>query len=248
MKRVKGYLEKIADAVCPGGIYCISCGAVTDRSNYYGLCHSCLNTFHFATGRVCKKCGKMLEEGYVFDSCRDCRKYERKFEKGYCCMLYGLYEKEVIKAFKYGDKAYFGRFFGEIMYDRIEPVFESEVRADVIVPVPIHRSKLAKRGYNQSEILAREISDRLGIPMCKALERVEKTRAMSRISGRERRDNLESAFVVPSFMKQRLTGKRVLLVDDIFTSGSTADACSEVLKNAGASAIIVLALAAGGNV
>ena len=248
MKRIKGYLEKIADAVCPDDIYCISCGRVTDRNNYYGLCHSCLDAFHFATGRVCMKCGKILEEGYISDICRDCKKYERDFEKGYCCMLYGLYEREVIKAFKYGDKAYYGRFFGEMMYDRVEPVFERDIQADIIVPVPLHRSKLAKRGYNQSGILSRQLSQRLGIPMVEALKRVKKNKPMSSINGQERRDNLESAFAVPPFMKQKVADKKVLLVDDIFTSGSTADACSKVLKNAGASAIIVLALAAGGNV
>lgn len=237
----------VLDAVFPANIYCIGCGAVIDKSHPYSLCGRCLSHFHFASDRTCLKCGKLLEEGYQHSICRDCRAFEREFERGYTCMLYGLYEKEMIRAFKYKDRSYYAYYLGELMYDRIAPIFEEEIRADIVVPVPLHRKKLAKRGYNQAELLAQEVAARLFLPEKKALIRTVNTKPMSRLSGIERRENLQGAFAVPPQYISEIKQKCILLIDDIFTSGSTADACARTLKSAGASAVVLLSLAAGGN-
>lgn len=247
----KKYGGRISKAVCdfvyPGSLYCIGCGALIDRSRHYSLCNSCLSKFHFASGRTCEKCGKILEEGYHKSICRDCTVHEKKFERGYSCMLYGLYEKKILRDFKYSGKSYYAPYLGELMYDRVAHLLENEIGADIVVPVPLHRKKQNKRGYNQAELLAREISKRSGIPMKKVLVRTKNTRPMSSLTGAERRENLTGVFAVRPRQSSEIANNRILLIDDIYTTGSTANACSETLKSAGASAVIVLCLAAGGN-
>lgn len=240
-------LKKVEEIVFPEGIYCLACGAVIDRARPYSLCDGCLSRFHFAVGRTCTKCGKLLEEGYRHERCRDCRTYERAFDRGYSCMLYGLHEKEMIRAFKYKNRAYYARPLSELMYDRIEPLIGAEIRADLVCPVPMHRSKVLRRGYNQAELLARGVAERMELPMRRLLCRTRRTVPMSRLSGMQRRENLKDAVVMAPGMEQIATGRNILLVDDIFTSGSTADACAKVLKQAGCGTVTVLCLASGGN-
>lgn len=240
-------LKRAAEIVFPEGIYCLACGAVIDRARPYSLCDSCLSHFHFAVGKTCVKCGKLLEEGYRHEQCRDCRDHERVFDRGYSCMLYGLYEKEMIRAFKYKGRSYYARPLAELMYDRVEPLLGEEIRADLVCPVPMYHRKVLRRGYNQAELLARGVAERMDLPMRKLLCRTRKTVPMSRLSGAERRENLKDAIAMAPGAARLAAGKNILLIDDIFTSGSTADTCAKILKQAGCGTVTVLCLAAGGN-
>jgi len=239
--------ETMRGFLYPDSLYCIGCGAVIDNTRHYGICDSCLATFHFATARTCEKCGKILEEGYHKAICRDCTVHEKSFERGYSCMLYGLYEKKILRDFKYSGKSYYAGYLGELMYDRIETLIGNEILADIIVPVPLHRKKLSKRGYNQAELLARQIAKRSGIPMKNVLVRTKNTKPMSKLTGAERRDNLRDVFAVKPFYLNKIKNNRVLLIDDIYTTGSTANACSDTLKTAGVHSVTLLCLASGGN-
>jgi ComF family protein len=133
----------------------------------------------------------------------------------------------------------------EIMYDRFRI---EEFSPDIIIPVPMFRRKEKKRGYNQAAVLASCLARYTGIPYDgRLLERVAETEAMSRLGAVGRRRNIREVFSVPGTKTDRLAGKTILLVDDIFTTGSTADACSQVLLEAGASRIRVFTFAAGAN-
>lgn len=237
-------IKKAGELLYPSNIYCIGCGAIIDESRLYSLCDGCMETFHFAVDRTCLKCGKILEEGYGHSLCRECTAYERDFDRGFCCMLYGLYEKDMLLKFKYGGKAWYGEKLGQLMYDRF--AMENE-EIDLVVPVPIHRKKLKKRGYNQAELLAAPVAKNLGKPLAGALVRTVNTKPMSGLTRTERLDNLENVFTVSEYYRKMIEGKRILLIDDIFTSGSTADACARALKAGGARSVILLVLAAGGN-
>jgi ComF family protein len=113
---------------------------------------------------------------------------------------------------------------------------------DFIVPVPLHSSKMRKRGYNQSELLARHISASLSIPYVDALKRTKKTLKQSEQSKEERRKNLKDAFAVKS-SPEKIINSSVLLVDDIYTTGSTVDECSKALVNYGAAKVYVITIA-----
>ena len=115
-----------------------------------------------------------------------------------------------------------------------------------MVPVPASPDKLKKRGYNQTTLTAKYLAPRLGVPVAvDLLVRERETAAMRHLTREERRTNLLDAFAVPEERQEELTGKAILLLDDVYTTGSTANACARALKKAGASKIIVLTFAAG---
>ncbi len=262
--------EEIMNLVYPDGIYCIGCGAIIDGKRPYNLCNKCLEHFHFANGRTCVKCGRVLSDGYERLLCNSCIDAASPlvdiesgeidgdeffdghvFDRGFTCMMYGLYEKEMVKAFKYHGKAYYARTFGEMMYDRITSALP-ERNIDIVVPVPLHKKKLRRRGYNQAELLAAETAKRMKRPMINALVRTVYTAPMSKLTGAERGMNLivdgeRSVFEVLPAKRSALNGKCILLIDDIYTTGATADACAAELKRYGAKEVIVLTLASAGN-
>lgn len=229
----------------PSAIYCIACGSMIDKSRPYALCDNCREKFHWASGKTCEKCGKPLQENYLHDRCMDCRQTAHLFHKGYACVQYGLRERGLLLSFKYAGKAYIGEKLAEIMADRIAP---EGIRPDLVIPVPLHPARKKKRGYNQAGILAKHLARRLGVPFSeKLLLRTGKTFAMSKLTPGERRRNMENAFSIAPGRASRLSGKNILLVDDIFTTGSTADACCAALLSAGAAEVNLFCFAAGAN-
>ena len=235
----------LLELLFPSSIYCISCKSIIDSSRVYSLCDKCMSLFHWANGKTCAKCGKILQEQYVHDICTDCRESGHCFEKGYTCVQYGLHERELLLAFKYGGKAFIGEKIAQIMADRLE---SEDLEIDLIVPVPMHKSKQKKRGYNQAGIIAKELAKKLSVPYSdKLLLRQGNTLAMSGLSPFERRMNMEKAFSVPEYAVRKTAGKRILLVDDIYTTGSTASACTQTLMDKGAREVRVITFAAGAN-
>lgn len=240
-----GFLEKIIEGIFPSNIYCISCGSMIDSSRDYALCDSCMERFHWVGMKTCGKCGKILQDNYRHQLCYDCRQFERSFDRGFTCVQYGLLERGVIMDYKYKGKSYIGKKLGDIMYDRMAV---EELEIDLIVPVPMYRRNLDRRGYNQAQVMAKQLADRRGM-ICadNLLERIRKTLPMKGLGSMERYENLKNAFAVSPKSHYTVSGKTVLLVDDIFTTGSTLDACSRVLKEAGAGKIYVLTFACGVN-
>ncbi|HVI41427.1 MAG TPA: ComF family protein [Anaerovoracaceae bacterium] len=237
--------EGLLDLIYPSNIYCISCGNIIDDSRPYALCDTCVRTLKWANGRTCGRCGKILQADYGPDLCTDCMDAEHVFEKGFTCVEYGTVERELIHQFKYKDKAYLGRKFAEIMYDRLQA---EELEPDFIIPVPMFGRKERKRGYNQAAVLAASLAKYMGRPYAgKLLVRVVETEAMSRLSALGRRRNIQEVFSVPDYKKDMLTGKTILLVDDIYTTGSTVDACAAALLESGAAKVFVFSFASGAN-
>ncbi len=241
-----GLWEKGMELLYPSNIYCMYCGSIIDSSRPYALCDHCAKAFHWTEGKTCEKCGKILSADYRHSLCYDCRELDHAFDKGYTCVQYGLYERALLMDYKYNGKGYIGRKLGDILYDRM---MQEEEEPDFIVPVPMHRKKEQKRGYNQAAVMARQLAGRWGIPYVpKLLERVKKTAPMRGLGAFERYDNLRGAIAVSEKWADRILGKRFLLVDDIYTTGSTMDACSEALREKGADRICVLSFACGANI
>lgn len=237
--------EGLLELIYPSNIYCISCGNIIDDTRPYSLCDSCVRTLHWNNQRSCSKCGKILREDYQPSLCTDCLILKHSFEKGFACIEYGNAERDLIHNFKYKDKAYLGRKLSEMMYDRIDV---EDLELDLLIPVPMHKKKQNKRGYNQSEILAKGLSKAMKIPCHNnLLIREQNTEPMSSLDAEARRENVKNAFTVPARWVTMVQGKNILLVDDIFTTGSTADACSGVLLKNGANKVYIFCLAAGAN-
>lgn len=242
---MKNLFRKILEVFFPSNIYCICCGNIIDNTRPYSLCDSCVRNLHWATAKTCKKCGKMLGENYRREFCNDCYETEHYFERGFTCAEYGMYEKLIVRDYKYHGKPYFGDKLAEIMFDRLEM---EELPLDLIVPVPMHKKKERKRGYNQAALLAKGIGRRMDVPFDgKLLMRDRRTKPMNKMNPQERRDNVKDAFTLSPEKVKIVRDKTILLVDDIFTTGSTLDECSRLLLEGGACKIYMACFAAGGN-
>lgn len=257
MKReLRGLWEDVLELVYPSGIYCISCGRPMDQRFPYSLCGNCVQLLRWAGRDICGRCGRPVTGGGKGALCGDCAEEERRFKKGFTCVGYGEREKAIIHDFKYGGKAYYGEKLAKLMAERIE-LEESfkelgtsieELRAssgfDLIIPVPMYKEKEKDRGYNQAAVLGKHLARRLGISFLDhGLIRCRNTPPMSSLSAGERRQNVKGAFAVNERVRRQLTGKVVLLVDDVFTTGSTVEACAEVLREAGAQTVFVITFA-----
>lgn len=147
--------------------------------------------------------------------------------------------KRAVKLLKFGGQRLYGSVLGKIMCGAL--LHKEKLKEfDMIVPVPLHGTRLSERGYNQSELLSEEVSKDLDLPLIRdGIFRVRDTRRQSGLARRERVENVKSAFFAAESV---IKGKAVILVDDIFTTGETAKACGVALKDAGARRIICVAL------
>lgn len=222
----------------------MNCGSVIDETRPYSLCDKCMDRFHWVTDHTCKKCGKILGDSYAHDLCTDCREISHVFDRGFTCVQYGLYEKNVIAEYKYRGKSYIGRNIADIMYDRMAG---EDLTYDLITAVPIHSSRLKTRGFNQAALVAGLFAEMTGVPFRELLVRAKHTDAMKSLGVFERAENVRGAFRAADGISETIDGNDVLLIDDIYTTGATADSCAAALKKAGASKVYLLTFAAGGN-
>ena len=169
--------------------------------------------------------------------CALCRNGLRGFDAVYC---FGSYEgllREWIHLYKYAGIKPLARPLGKLLAAAVP----GEEKFDAIVPVPLHWLRRWHRGFNQSEILARSLGKHLGVPLLSALRRTRSTRVQAGLSNTARRQNVAQAF--RSRRRQTVAGMRILLVDDVMTTGSTAAACARALKQAGAARVTLATVA-----
>lgn len=172
-----------------------------------------------------------------------------KVKSDFAFSLYDFAKKsdfeKIIHHLKYSGMKDLGIFLGEHLagYVRLE-IEEQEVNYDYIIPVPLHRTKVRERGYNQSEYLAKGISGSLSIPyLFGALTRKNYTKSQTKLTLVEREKNVKNAFVLNSSVKDNLQCKNIILLDDVITTGATVNECIKVLREAGADKIFTVSLA-----
>ncbi len=204
----------------------------------YLVCRTCFPKLPFVAAPVCLKCGRTVQdEGEAL--CSDCRAREKSFEYGIALMDYDDVMRRAVGQIKYNNRREYVRPFAKMFWMKHGRDIRA-MGADCLVPVPVHPERLRKRGFNQAELLARELGAYAGIPVrTDLLYREKRTEAQKGLAPDERIRNLERAFAA------RTSGPEVtsvILVDDIYTTGSTAEACTRVLKGAGVSKVWVLCL------
>jgi ComF family protein len=202
------------------------------------VCEACWSKVEVLSGPRCPRCGAPRAEG---DGCPNCA--DRGFRFSGACVLAPFDEgaQALIHLLKYREKASvgvrFGRMLGEAV--RADPRMAG---VELVLPVPLHRSRARERGYNQSALIARGVGEALGRPVEeRALARTRATRTQTELSAEERVRNVSGAFVVRR--PGRVAGLRLLLVDDVFTTGATFDACAGALLDAGAFEVFAAAVA-----
>jgi ComF family protein len=163
------------------------------------------------------------------------------FERARAAAHYDGIARALVHRLKYGDRLELAQALGTMM---ARAGAELLADADLIVPVPLHRSRLWQRRFNQAVALAQVIAERSGIPCAPLLlSRVKRTRQQVGLTRAQRQQNLQGAFRVAEHLRPRLGGQRILLVDDVLTTGSTANAAARALLRAGAAKVDVLAFA-----
>jgi len=167
--------------------------------------------------------------------CMVCRLGAQTYD---ACYSFGAFENELrdlVHLLKYGRVQTVARPLGKLL----SQVLPRDQKFDALVPMPLHWRKRWERGFNQSELLAKEVARRTGIPVRKVVRRSKNTSAQAGLTSAKRRANMSMAFRA----KRPLTGLRLVLIDDVLTTGSTAASCARALKRAGASYVAVLTVA-----
>jgi competence protein ComFC len=188
----------------------------------------------------CVRCRTPFQNAFPLDKeglCGICRHGLRGFDAAFC---FGAYEgklRDLIHLYKYGRVQTLARPLGDFMAGALP----RDHRFDAIAPVPLHWRRQWQRGFNQSELLAQTLSRRFAIPVIKVLRRVRSTAAQAGLSDSARRRNVSTAF--RCHRPNAVTGKRILLIDDVMTTGSTGAACAIALKRGGAASVALLTVA-----
>lgn len=215
---------------------CIICRRILPLTLEEYLCGECHNKIEWISGSVCESCGKPIP---AYGRCRSCNSMRIYYDKGYAVYVYKDEMRDAIHRFKYGGKGGFARFFGREM--ALFADLEDIPLTDLIVPVPIHSERQRKRGYNQSELLADIYCSIRGSESVRLLKRVKKTKPQSGLKKEDRIKNVRGVFAINDCGID-IKGKSVLLIDDIYTTGSTVNECARVLKRAGAKSVYVFCL------
>lgn len=220
-------LEMIIDFLFPKR--CVGCGKFGKD-----LCSRCFRELSIAD-QICPECGEDSPMGWVHTKCK------KEWGMDGLIVIYD-YQDEKIKTII--DEIKFG-FNKRLIKSALKNFkFETGESFDYLVPVPLHFYRENWRGFNQAEIMALVVGQKMGIKVCNAIERVRRTKQQSLILDKKLREkNVKGAFEIQKKMRKGLKGKKVLLVDDVFTSGADMRECTKVLKKAGVEMVWGLALA-----
>lgn len=190
------------------------------------------------------KCSKPIESEEL-EYCFDCMRAQHHYIKGYAVFIYEGIIKNSLLQFKFKGKQEYADYYIEA----IMTTFSNQLLAhhfDYIIPVPLHPRKLRERGFNQALLLAAGIGNRIGTEvMPDGLLRIRYTMPQKKLDDKERLKNLEKAFLVNPKKAKLLSGKQILIVDDIYTTGSTIEACTNLLLGAGCSAVYFVTICIG---
>jgi ComF family protein len=207
---------------------CAGCGAIV--SEVHSFCSDCWKQVNFLGNSGCGACGLPLE-GTDIGTCAACLAAPPRIARTRSAVAYDDLSRSLAIRLKYGRKVALARTMARYMAPLV-----AGSPGSVLVPVPLHRSRLWQRGFNQAVLIARELSKAADIDLhTDVLARTRRTPALKGMSHHQRREAVRGAFQVKD--KRAVEGKTVILVDDVLTTGSTADACARALQRAGAARV-----------
>lgn len=233
-------IEILLDLIYPRR--CPVCGDIVRHAKQSGyICPACRHRLQYVESPQCLRCGKHIEDAEQ-EYCADCERLPKHYIQGFPVFAYEGAVKDSLLAFKYRNKREYAAFYAEEIWRRYHRQLE-RLGADALIPVPVHRRRYRRRGYNQATLIARELSKRLQLPCYEQeLVRTVHTHAQKTLNDRQRYQNLKNAF------KRRRNGvelKKVILVDDIYTTGATIEACTQVLSATGVEEVYYVSVSIG---
>lgn len=220
---VKTVIGLVLPPRCPG------CGAVVGEDHRF--CSTCWSSLRFLAPPACAGCGVPFEHDRGEDArCADCLSHPPRHNGIFAAVAYGDVARTVALRLKHGGRIALAETAARLMVRRVP------ADTTLLVPVPLHRWRLWKRGYNQAGLLAERIGHRAGLPVAHRLERRRATPMLRGMGPRERATAVRAAFA----LAEDVRGERVALIDDVYTSGATTDACIATLLRGGAQSVAVV--------
>jgi len=244
---LKSAIDAVAAVLFPAP--CRICGEVLTSASRIPVCTECLDDFERIVDPLCACCGRPIATSAAGEAaasrsfdvplldtlCRLCRANFYSFDRARSFAIYDRALSETVLLLKYEQVASLAEWFGARLAE-IARQAGTEWRADVVVPVPLHRERRRERGYNQAELIAKAVAKRLDLPLdSKLLVRVKPRPPQLVLSRTEHWKSVRGAYVTRA--GKNIDNVRVLLVDDVLTTGATLDACSRALKKAGAAKV-----------
>ena len=236
---VKPFFHALLDVILPP--ICHICRSFIPNAGTLHICQTCRDIMPIVSSPICPKCGIPFIGTGSDHRCGQCMTNPPHFDTARAHFLYEGPIRDLIHSYKYNQKTHLRNPLALLTLEGLSAFLKSQ-NLHLIVPVPLHRSRLQQRGFNQAVLLGRTISHYLSLPMLPdVLVRTRPTEPQIDLSSAERRLNVKGAFTV--FKPDQIASKRILLLDDVMTTGSTMDECAKELKKAGADAVIAATIA-----
>ena len=223
---------------------CIICDAPVGGAN--SLCIECWKNIAFVSDPVCDQCGKPLEYHPDFAEkermlCFECIAVPSGVYQSRAVMIYGDTSKKLILLLKHGDRIHLAKILAPLMVSAGRDLLNA---SDIIIPVPLHTSRLLYRRYNQASMLAKHVGKLTTTPVLfNTLKRIKNTHPQGSMSKADRDKNILNAFHIAASDKFRIRNRNIVLIDDVRTTGSTSEECAKVLLENGAKKVTLLTLA-----
>ncbi len=206
------------------------------------ICQKCIELIQYNRPPFCLKCSRFMQKPLIHPLCHLCRRFKPHFDFAWGSLLFNDPLRELIHQFKYSQKTFLKIPFSSWMISFIL-AFELDIKQfDMIIPIPLSSARFRERGFNQSELLARSISNHFDIPISTdQLKKIRNTSSQSLLKEKERWTNIHGAFIKKN--QKIIINKNILLIDDLLTTGATCSEAALILKMAGAKRVGVLTLA-----
>lgn len=230
-------LTRIAKTLFVDDCNCLICGRELIEKHRSGLCPECLKNLSLKNGEICRKCGRVLEN--EADYCNTCQNNDRHFNAARSVCVYEGEAVKLVQGLKFGNKRYYAKYLANLMADKY---LDEEMDCDCVIAVPLSSKRRKLRGYNQADLLARELSSSLRLDYIdKVLVKVKDNEMQAKLGHAQREENVKGAYKVED--RDAVKGRKVLLVDDVMTTGATASEAARVLMKAKAQSVSVLTFA-----
>jgi len=236
---LKPFFAAALDLIFPP--LCHVCRSFIPTAGELHICPGCRELMPPIVAPLCSVCGIPFAGAGTDHVCGSCSIAPPRFDAARAALAYEGASRDLIHAFKYRNKTHLRRPLALLALVSLSEFIRSR-RPDLVMPVPLHRKKLSSRGFNQAVLLGEILSQRMMIPLDRRnLRRIRWTEPQVNLAAGDRRENVKGAFAVQD--SALVTGRRVLLVDDVLTTGSTAEECARVLKASGATDVTVITVA-----
>lgn len=234
----------------PENLNCIYCKMPIHKNNKYSMCFKCYNEM-IILNDVCPKCGKPfinlnLDKEVLIENCDFCKHKNFLFERNISIVEYNEMSKKMIFGLKYSKKTFYAKLISQIIIDKINSYYSNIIKEfDYISFVPLSKKREKERGFNQAKLITSYISQYFDITIVDCVERNKNTKKLHKLSEKDRSRELKNAFKICEGKKELIYNKNLIIVDDVFTTGSTMNEIAKVLKLSGVGKILSLSFATG---